>query len=95
MSNKISSIQVVGVSTDSHFSHLAWIQTPRKAGGLVGRECIVFTFGHTLLPGGLGEMGIPLLADKSMSISKSYGVLKEDEGLSFRFEHHLYWPTFY
>merc|ERR1712000_69197 len=29
-------------------------------------------------------MGIPLLADKSMAISKSYGVLKEDEGLSFR-----------
>jgi peroxiredoxin (alkyl hydroperoxide reductase subunit C) len=27
---------VVGVSTDSHFSHLAWINTPRKAGGLGG-----------------------------------------------------------
>lgn len=26
--------QVVGVSTDSHFSHLAWINTPRKEGGL-------------------------------------------------------------
>lgn len=25
---------VIGVSTDSHFSHLAWINTPRKAGGL-------------------------------------------------------------
>lgn len=25
---------IVGVSTDSHFSHLAWINTPRKAGGL-------------------------------------------------------------
>ncbi|XP_014291181.1 peroxiredoxin-like [Halyomorpha halys] len=25
---------VVGVSCDSHFSHLAWINTPRKAGGL-------------------------------------------------------------
>ena len=94
MSNKISSIQVVGVSTDSHFSHLAWIQTPRKAGGFVG-DYSASTFSHSLLPGGLGEMGIPLLADKSMSISKSYGVLKEDEGLSFRFEHHLYWPTFY
>ena len=22
--------EVVGVSTDSHFSHLAWINTPRK-----------------------------------------------------------------
>jgi len=28
--------EVVGVSTDSHFSHLAWINTPRKAGGLGG-----------------------------------------------------------
>lgn len=27
---------VVGVSTDSHFSHLAWINTPRKQGGLGG-----------------------------------------------------------
>ncbi|XP_065332011.1 peroxiredoxin-like [Cloeon dipterum] len=28
--------KVVGVSTDSHFSHLAWINTPRKDGGLGG-----------------------------------------------------------
>lgn len=28
--------QVIGVSTDSHFSHLAWINTPRKKGGLGG-----------------------------------------------------------
>ncbi|KAK6178092.1 hypothetical protein SNE40_012923 [Patella caerulea] len=27
---------VVGVSTDSQFSHLAWINTPRKTGGLGG-----------------------------------------------------------
>uniref|UniRef100_A0A8C4Z7F2 Thioredoxin-dependent peroxide reductase, mitochondrial n=1 Tax=Gadus morhua TaxID=8049 RepID=A0A8C4Z7F2_GADMO len=26
--------EVVGVSVDSHFSHLAWMNTPRKAGGL-------------------------------------------------------------
>lgn len=26
--------EVVGVSVDSHFSHLAWINTPRKQGGL-------------------------------------------------------------
>lgn len=26
--------EVVGASTDSHFSHLAWINTPRKQGGL-------------------------------------------------------------
>jgi len=26
----------VGVSVDSHFSHLAWIETPRERGGLGG-----------------------------------------------------------
>lgn len=57
--------EVVACSTDSHFSHLAWINTPRKQGGL-------------------GEMKIPLLADKTAEISRAYGVLKEDAGLSFR-----------
>ena len=28
--------EVVGVSTDSHFSHLAWINLSRKEGGLGG-----------------------------------------------------------
>ena len=28
--------EVVGVSTDSHFSHLAWINLERKRGGLGG-----------------------------------------------------------
>jgi len=28
--------EVVGISTDSHFSHLAWITQPRKQGGLGG-----------------------------------------------------------
>jgi len=28
--------ELVAVSTDSHFSHLAWINTPRKQGGLGG-----------------------------------------------------------
>ncbi|XP_053649307.1 peroxiredoxin 2 isoform X1 [Cherax quadricarinatus] len=57
--------EVVACSTDSHFSHLAWVNTPRKEGGL-------------------GAMNIPLLADKSLEISKAYGVLKEDEGIAFR-----------
>jgi peroxiredoxin (alkyl hydroperoxide reductase subunit C) len=30
--------QVIGISTDSHFSHLAWINTDRKDGGLGGLE---------------------------------------------------------
>ncbi|XP_037086406.1 peroxiredoxin 1-like isoform X2 [Pollicipes pollicipes] len=57
--------EVLACSTDSQFCHLAWINTPRKEGGL-------------------GSMDIPLLADKSMAISKAYGVLKEDEGVPFR-----------
>merc|ERR1719288_683381 len=36
------------------------------------------------MEGGLGDMQMPLLADKNMAISRAYGVLKEDEGLSFR-----------
>ena len=28
-------LKVVACSTDSHFSHLAWINTPRREGGLV------------------------------------------------------------
>jgi alkyl hydroperoxide reductase subunit AhpC len=31
---EIRNCQVVGVSVDSQFSHLAWINTPRKEGGL-------------------------------------------------------------
>lgn len=57
--------EVVACSTDSHFCHLAWINTSRKEGGL-------------------GSMNIPLLADKTCKISRDYGVLKEDEGISFR-----------
>jgi len=57
--------ELVGCSTDSHFSHLAWINTPRKQGGL-------------------GEMKIPLLADRSHAIAREYGVLKEDVGNAYR-----------
>ncbi|KAF6028124.1 Jafrac1 [Bugula neritina] len=57
--------EVIACSTDSEFSHLAWINTPRKQGGL-------------------GNMNIPLLADKTCEIAKKYGVYKEDEGVAFR-----------
>jgi peroxiredoxin (alkyl hydroperoxide reductase subunit C) len=56
---------VIGASCDSEFSHLAWINTPRKQGGL-------------------GEMNIPLLADKTKSIAKDYGVLIEEAGVTLR-----------
>ena len=57
--------EVIGVSTDSHFTHLAWINTPRKEGGL-------------------GNISYPLLADKSMTVARDYGVLQEESGISFR-----------
>lgn len=57
--------ELVAVSTDSHFTHLAWVNTPRKQGGL-------------------GELNIPLLADKSMKVSEDYGVLIEGAGISLR-----------
>ncbi|XP_067639624.1 peroxiredoxin 2 isoform X2 [Eurosta solidaginis] len=57
--------EVIGCSTDSHFTHLAWINTPRKQGGL-------------------GDLSIPLLADKSMKIARDYDVLDEDSGIPFR-----------
>ncbi|KAA0186962.1 Peroxidoxin 2 [Fasciolopsis buskii] len=34
--------------------------------------------------GGVGELKFPLLADKNMSISRSYGVLDEEEGNDYR-----------
>lgn len=57
--------EVVAVSTDSEFSHFAWVTTPRKQGGL-------------------GEMRIPLLADKSHRIAWDYGVLDEKQGTARR-----------
>uniref|UniRef100_A0A1B6L0K8 thioredoxin-dependent peroxiredoxin n=2 Tax=Graphocephala atropunctata TaxID=36148 RepID=A0A1B6L0K8_9HEMI len=57
--------EVVAASTDSHFSHHAWVNTPRKQGGL-------------------GEMNIPLLADKSAKIARAYGVYNEETGIPYR-----------
>ncbi|KAK7803172.1 hypothetical protein U0070_005719 [Myodes glareolus] len=57
--------QVIGASVDSHFCHLAWVNTPKKQGGL-------------------GPMNIPLVSDPKRSIAQDYGVLKADEGISFR-----------
>uniref|UniRef100_A0A182JGY2 thioredoxin-dependent peroxiredoxin n=1 Tax=Anopheles atroparvus TaxID=41427 RepID=A0A182JGY2_ANOAO len=57
--------EIIACSTDSHFTHLAWVNTPRKQGGL-------------------GELNIPLLADKSMKIARDYGVLQEESGVPFR-----------
>ena len=34
--------------------------------------------------GGLGEMAIPIISDTTQALARSYGVLKEDEGISYR-----------
>jgi len=57
--------EVIAASCDSHFSHLAWVNTPRKQGGL-------------------GDTDIPILADKSGKIARSYGVYNEETGIPFR-----------
>ena len=59
---------VLGVSTDTEHSHLAWTKVDKKNGGL-------------------GEIELPLLADKTQQISKDYGVLikdGEDAGIALR-----------
>ncbi|TFK01350.1 N-myc proto-oncogene protein [Platysternon megacephalum] len=57
--------EILGASVDSHFTHLAWVNTPRKEGGL-------------------GTINIPLLSDLTRSMATDYGVLKEDEGITYR-----------
>ena len=56
---------MLACSTDSHFTHHAWTNLPRKKGGL-------------------GNMKIPIIADKTLQISRKYGVLHEGEGVAFR-----------
>jgi peroxiredoxin (alkyl hydroperoxide reductase subunit C) len=59
------SAQVVGCSVDSHFSHHAWLHTPKAKGGIEG-------------------VRYPLVSDLNKTISRNYGVLKEDEGIAYR-----------
>lgn len=41
--------EVVGVSTDSHYSHLAWLNTPKAVGGIQGVEYpLVADFNKTI-----------------------------------------------
>jgi len=57
--------QVIGISTDSWFSHLAWLQTPKRQGGIQGVSYpIVSDFNKNiaadygvLLPGGMALRG--------------------------------------
>jgi len=60
---KDDNVAVIGVSTDSFFSHKAWF-ADRK------------TFPN--------EITHPVLADTNHSISRAFGVLKEDAGVAYR-----------
>ena len=56
-------VEVIGVSTDSFFSHKAWFED-RK------------TFPDAITH--------PVVADTNHSMSRAFGVLKEDQGVGFR-----------
>ncbi|MCB9851388.1 MAG: peroxiredoxin [Phycisphaerales bacterium] len=66
--------KVIGCSVDSHFSHLAWSNTPRKEGGLgqikypllsdIKKE-IAWNYG-VLLDGGVAARGIFIIDDKGI-----------------------------
>ena len=66
---KSKNAQVIGVSTDSWFSHAAWLGTPRNKGGIEGVEYpIVADFNKTiskdydvLLEGGMALRGLFLI----------------------------------
>ena len=65
-------VQLLGCSVDSHFSHLAWVNTPRKQGGLGGIKYplvadlnkAIATAYDVLLPAGIALRGL-FLIDKN------------------------------
>lgn len=65
-------VQLLGCSVDSHFSHLAWVNTPRNQGGLGGiKYPLIADLGKTiaqsydvLLPAGIALRGL-FLIDKN------------------------------
>jgi len=61
-------VAVLGISVDSKYTHLTWVNTSREKGGLDG----------------VTPFTMPLLSDLSHSISRDYGVLNEEEGYSNR-----------
>jgi len=56
---------LIGCSTDSKYTHKAWMERPRTKGGI-------------------DKLSYPLLADSSLKISSSYGVLDSNLGQAFR-----------
>ncbi|KNH04255.1 peroxiredoxin [Perkinsela sp. CCAP 1560/4] len=61
--------QVLAISVDSVYSHLAWSTTPAAHGGLNEEPHLI---------------KIPMLSDITKEISKDYGVLIESEGIALR-----------
>jgi peroxiredoxin (alkyl hydroperoxide reductase subunit C) len=57
--------EVVGVSTDSKYTHKAWIETAPANNGI-------------------GLINYPLAADQTLRVSRDYGVLIEEQGVSLR-----------
>jgi len=57
--------ELIGVSVDSPYTHLAWQSTPRSQGGV-------------------GKCAFPMVSDQTHNISRSYGVLIEDQGVALR-----------
>ncbi|MCM3086968.1 peroxiredoxin [Bhargavaea ginsengi] len=56
---------MIGVSTDTIHTHLAWVGLSRSNNG----------------PGGLS---FPLASDRKLSVSREYGMLIEEEGITLR-----------
>ncbi len=63
--------EVLGVSVDSQFSHLAWLQMPRSKGGLGAED-------------GSIDLKYPLVADLKKEIAQAFNVLIAAEGIALR-----------
>ncbi|WP_336823353.1 peroxiredoxin [Sporosarcina sp. USHLN248] len=57
--------QLIGASTDTVYTHLAWINTKRKDRGLE-------------------QLNFPLASDRNQLVSRRYGVLITEEGITLR-----------
>lgn len=76
-----------GVSTDSVYSHLAWCNLARNAGGLgpdlkLPLMCVHMNSNFIFIP--LTTILVIYSADPSHRIARDYGVLLEDEGIALR-----------
>ena len=81
---------MVGWSTDSVYSHLAWCNTSRKQVLLchdraqrnvchyIHDDACCTPSAHHLLQGGLGGVRFPMVADITKQISKDYDILIEE-----------------